>query len=267
MKIGLLGTAVSDHPELLSLCRDIINQHGKVTIGSSRLDRLNGPLVSLLKESSVETVSLAPEAGTQRLRDLIHKGITDEDIFHAVELLIEHGIFNIRLYFMVGLPTEKEEDIEAITHVVRKIKHRTVKSSAGKRTFKRITVSINQFIPKPATPFQWYPLEDIAAVRKRIHTIERSLRKETLVNVIYDLPKWNYIQALLSLGDRKVGKILLAAHQNNGNWPKALKEVNVNPDFYVYRHKSTDEILPWDFIDHGVSKQDTINEYNKTLRN
>jgi radical SAM superfamily enzyme YgiQ (UPF0313 family) len=267
MKIGLLGTAVSDHPELLSLCRYIMNRQGKVAIGSSRLDRLNGPLVSLLKESSVETVSLAPEAGTQRLRDLIHKGITDEHIFHAVELLIEHGIFNIRLYFMVGLPTEKEEDIEAITHVVRKIKHRTVKSSAGKRTFKRITVSINQFIPKPATPFQWYPLEDIAAVRKRIHTIERSLRKETLVNVIYDLPKWNYIQALLSLGDRKVGKILLAAHQNNGNWPKALKEVNVNPDFYVYRHKSTDEILPWDFIDHGVSKQDTIDEYNITLRN
>jgi len=267
MKLGLLGTAVSDHPELLSLCRDIMNHHGKVAIGSSRLDRLNGPLVSLLKESSVETVSLAPEAGSQRLRDLIHKGITDEDIFHAVELLIEHGIFNIRLYFMVGLPTEQDEDIEAITHVVRKIKHRTVKSSAGKRTFKRITVSINQFIPKPATPFQWYPLEDIAAVRKRIHTIERSLRKETLVNVIYDLPKWNYIQALLSLGDRKVGKILLAAHQNNGNWPKAFKEVNVNPDFYVYRHKNTDEILPWDFIDHGVSKQDTIDEYNKTLRN
>lgn len=267
MKIGLLGTAVSDHPELLSLCRHIMNQHGKVAIGSSRLDRLTGPLVSLLKESSVETVSLAPEAGNQRLRDLIHKGITDEDIFHAVELLIEHGIFNIRLYFMVGLPTEKGEDIEAIIHVVRKIKHRTVKSSAGKRTFKRITVSINQFIPKPATPFQWYPLEDINAVRKRIHTIERSLRKETLVNVIYDLPKWNYIQALLSLGDRKVGKILLAAHQNNGNWPKAFKEVNVNPDFYVYRHKSTDEILPWDFIDHGVSKQDTIDEYNKTLQN
>ena len=267
MKIGLLGTAVSDHPELLSLCRYIMNQHGKVAIGSSRLDRLTGPLVSLLKESSVETVSLAPEAGNQRLRDLIHKGITDEDIFHAVELLIEHGIFNIRLYFMVGLPTEKGEDIEAIINVVRKIKHRTVKSSAGKRTFKRITVSINQFIPKPATPFQWYPLEDINAVRKRIHTIERSLRKETLVNVIYDLPKWNYIQALLSLGDRKVGKILLAAHQNNGNWPKAFKEVNVNPDFYVYRHKSTDEILPWDFIDHGVSKQDTIDEYNKTLQN
>jgi len=265
MKIGLLGTAVSDHPELVSLCGYIMNQNGKMAIGSSRLDRLNSELVSLLKKSCVETVSLAPEAGNQRLRDFIHKGITDEDIFHAVELLIKHGIVNIRLYFMVGLPTEKEEDIEAITDTIKKIKHHTVKSTGGKRNFKRITLSINQFIPKPATPFQWYPLEDINTVRKRIQKIERSLRKETYVNVIHDLPKWNYIQALLSLGDRQVGKILLAAHKNNGNWPKAFKEVNVNPDFYVYRHKSTGEILPWDFIDHGIRKQDIIDEYNKTL--
>lgn len=102
-------------------------------------------------------------------------------------------------------------------------------------------------------------------MRKRIQKIERSLRKETYVNVIHDLPKWNYIQALLSLGDRQIGKILLAAHKNNGNWPKAFKEVNVNPDFYVYRCKSTEEILPWDFIDHGIRKQDIIDEYNKTL--
>ena len=166
---------------------------------------------------------------------------------------------------MVGLPTEKEEDIEAITQVIKKIKHHTVKSFAGKRTFKRITISINQFIPKPTTPFQWYPLEDIHTVRKRIQTIKRSLQKDTCVNVIHDLPKWNYIQALLSLGDRKIGKILLAAHHNNGNWPKAFKEVNVNPDFYVYRTKSIEEILPWDFIDHGISKKDIIDEYNKTL--
>ena len=264
-KIGLLGTAVSDHPELLSLCRYIMNQNGKVAIGSCRLDKLNTELVSLLKKSSVETVSLAPEAGNQRLRNLIHKGITDEDISHALEMLIEYGIVNIRLYFMIGLPTEQEEDIEDITTTIRRIKHHAVKSSAGRRNFKRITLSINQFIPKPATPFQWYPLEDINTVRKRIQKIERSLRKETYVNVIHDLPKWNYIQALLSLGDRKIGKILLAAHQNKGNWPKAFKEVNVNPDFYVYRHKSTGEILPWDFIDHGIRKQDIIDEYNKTL--
>jgi radical SAM superfamily enzyme YgiQ (UPF0313 family) len=264
-KIGLLGTAVSDHPDLHALCRYIINHEGNVTIGSFRLDRLDSQLVSLLKELRIETLSLAPEAGSQRLRNVIHKGITDEHIMNAVGLLIRHGIVNIRLYFMVGLPTETEEDVEAIIDLIKKIKHHATKLSAGKRRFKRITLSINQFIPKPTTPFQWHPLEEINIVRKKLRRIDSALRKEPSVKVIHDLPKWNYIQALFSLGDRKVSNILLSAHKNNGNWPKAFKEVNVNPDFYVYRHKNTDEILPWDFIDHGINKQYLIAEYKKAM--
>jgi len=264
-KIGLLGTAVSDHPDLHALCRYIINHEGNVAIGSFRLDRLDSELVPLLKELRIETLALAPEAGSQRLRNVIHKGITDEHIMNAVGLLIKHGIVNIRLYFMIGLPTETEEDIEAIIDLIKKIKHHATKLSAGKRRFKRITLSINQFIPKPVTPFQWHPLEDINIVRKKLRKIDSIMRKEPSVKVIHDLPKWNYIQALFSLGDRKVSEILLSAHKNNGNWPKAFKEVNVNPDFYVYRYKSTDEILPWDFIDHGISKQHLIAEYKKAM--
>jgi radical SAM superfamily enzyme YgiQ (UPF0313 family) len=186
---------------------------------------------------------------------------------NAVGLLIKHGIVNIRLYFMVGLPTETDGDIEAIIDLIKKIKHHAMKLSAGKRRFKRITLSINQFIPKPATPFQWHPLEEINIVRKKLRKIDSTLRKEPSVKVIHDLPKWNYIQALFSLGDRKVSEILLSAHNNNGNWPKAFKEVNVNPDFYVYRYKNTDEILPWDFIDHGISKQYLIAQYKKAMEN
>ena len=264
-KIGLLGTAVSDHPDLPALCRFIMDKNGEVALGSFRLDRLDTELVSLLQKSRVETVSLAPEAGSQRLRDVIHKGITEEDIFQAVELLIEHGIANMRLYFMVGLPTETEADIDAIIDMVKKIRHHVMKHSAGRKRFKRITLSINQFIPKPATPFQWLPLEDINAVRKRMRRIENALRKEPSVKVIHDLPKWNYIQALLSIGDRRVSGILLSAHANKGNWPKAFKEVNVNADFYVYRRKGIDEILPWDFIDHGIGKQYLMDEYRKAM--
>ena len=264
-KIGLLGTAVSDHPELLSLCRYIMNQKGEVAIGSFRLDRLDSELVSVIRESRIETVSLAPEAGSQRLRNLINKGITNDHINDAVELLIKHGIVNMRLYFMIGLPTETEDDIESIIDTIKKIKHHAMRFSSGKRNFKRITLSINQFIPKPVTPFQWHPLEDINTVRKRMRKIENALRREPSVKVIHDLPKWNYIQALLSLGDRKVSKILLSAHQNNGNWPKVFKEVNINPDFYVYRHKSMEETLPWDFIDHGISKQYLMAEYKKAF--
>ncbi|HET6460351.1 MAG TPA: radical SAM protein [Syntrophales bacterium] len=264
-KIGLLGTAVSDHPDLSSLCRFIMDRNGEVALGSFRLDRLDGELASLLQKSGVETVSLAPEAGSQRLRNVIRKGISDEDIFHAIELLTEHGIANIRLYFMIGLPTETEADIYAIIDMVKKIKHHVMKVSAGRKRFKRITLSINQFIPKPGTAFQWLPLEDTNTVRKRMRKIENEMRREPSVKVIHDLPKWNYIQALLSLGDRRVGRILLSVHANKDNWPKAFKEVNVNPDFYVYRHKGTDEFLPWDFIDHGIDKQYLLSEYSKAM--
>jgi radical SAM family uncharacterized protein len=264
-KIGLLGTAVSDHPDLVLLCQSILKKNGKLSIGSLRLDRLNKEMVSLLRKADVEMLSLAPEAGSQRLRDLINKKITESHIFDSVELLIENLILNIRLYFMVGLPTESPEDVEAIIDLAKRIKYHAIKYSAGKRRFRRIVLSINQFIPKPATPFQWEGLEDINLVRRRIRKIESSLRKESSVKVIHDLPKWNYIQAFLSLGDRSAGQVLLSVHKNHGNWSQAFKEVNINPDFYVYRQKDTDEILPWDFIDHGVSREFLIKEYRKAL--
>lgn len=264
-KIGLLGTAVSDHPDLISLCQSILKKNGKLSIGSLRLDRLNKEMVSLLRKADVEMLSLGPDAGSQRLRDLINKKITESHIFDSVELLIENLILNIRLYFMVGLPTEGPEDIEAIIDLTKRIKYHAIKYSAGKRMFRRITLSINQFIPKPATPFQWQGLADTNVVRRSIRKIESSLRKESSVKVIHDLPKWNYIQAFLSLGDRSAGQVLLSVHKNNGNWSRALKEVNINPDFYVYRQKDTAEILPWDFIDHGVSREFLIKEYRKAL--
>jgi hypothetical protein len=145
------------------------------------------------------------------------------------------------------------------------MEHRARRASAGKKGFRRLTLRLNQFIPKAATPFQWHPLEDVAVVRARIRRITNGLRGEKAVRVTHDLPKWNYIQALLALGDRQVGKLLLAAHRLGGNWARAFREVNLNADFYVYRRKETDEILPWDFIDHGVPKTFLINEYRKAM--
>lgn len=265
-KIGLLGTAVSDHPDLIAVCRSILEKQGRISIGSLRLDRLGKEMVELLGKAGVETVSLAPEAGSQRLRDVIRKGITESHIFDSVELLIEMGILNIRLYFMVGLPTERPEDIDAIIDLAKRIKYHAIKHTGGKKRFRRITLSINQFIPKPATPFQWQGLADIKLVKKRIRRISAALRKEPSVTVTHDLPKWNYIQTLLSMGDRQVGKILLSVHKNNGNWPHALKDVNINSDFYVYRQRGLDEILPWDFIDHGNSKDFLIREYQEAVQ-
>lgn len=261
--IGLLGTAVSDHPDLLFLCRSVLEQGGKVAVGSLRIDRISDEMMALLKKTGVETVSLAPEAGSQRLRDVIHKGITEEEIFSAVEKLMEYGIVRAKLYFMVGLPTETDEDAEAIIALAKGIERHARRASAGKRGFRTLTLGLNQFVPKAATPFQWHPLEEAAVVRRRVRMIREGLRGEKMVRVTHDLPKWNYIQALLALGDRQAGKILLAVHRLGGNWARALRETEVNADFYVYRRKEIAEILPWDFIDHGVPKAALINAYRK----
>jgi len=263
--IGLLGTAVSDHPDLIPLCRSILHKGGSVAVGSFRLDRLSAPVAALLKEAGVETLSLAPEAGSQRLRDVIRKGITEAEIFSAVDNLLKYDMLRLRLYFMVGLPTETDEDVDAIIHLVKGMEHRARRSSAGKKGFRSLTLSINQFIPKPATPFQWCPLEDTAVVKRRLRRIMDGLRAERTVTVTHDLPKWNYIQALLTLGDRRVGRLLLAVHRLEGNWAQAFREVNINPDFYVRRRKEIDEILPWDFIDHGLEKTLLISEYRKAF--
>jgi len=264
-KIGLLGTAVSDHPDIQALCRAILERGGRAAIGSLRLERLDETMAELLAASGVETVSLAPEAATQRLRDVIRKGIDEDQILRAVEVLIARGISNLRLYFMTGLPTETDDDAEAIVALVRRVQHRALQASAGKRRFRSLTLSLNQFIPKPATPFQWHPLENVRTVQQRIRRIASAFRRERAVTVLSDLPKWNYVQALLSQGDRRVADILLDVHRSGGNWTESLKSVNVNPDFYVYRRKDPEEILPWSFIDHGVPPELLRREYRAAL--
>ncbi|MFZ3055464.1 MAG: radical SAM protein [Smithella sp.] len=264
-KIGLVGAAVSDHPDLAHICEYIIEQGAQVGIGSLRIDQIDERIVDFMKTGGIETVALAPEAGSQRMRDIIRKNITETDIMNAVEILVKKEIPKLRLYFMVGLPNEKEQDIDAIIELVRKIQHHILNKFEGKKKFRRITLSINQFIPKPATPFQWCSLEDVGLVGGKIKKIENALKREKSIKVIHDVPKWNYIQALLSLGDRRVSEILLTANRLEENWAQSLKEVNINPDFYVYRQKQFDEVLPWDIIDRGVSKKALISECSKAL--
>jgi len=259
-RIGLLGTAVSDHPELPALCRAILARGGRWGVGSLRIDRLDDGMVGLLKETGVDTVALAPEAGSQRLRDLIRKGISEAQILAAAGRLAAAGIPNLRLYFLVGLPTETDADIAAIVALTRRILHAeietgieggaepAVRSRAARRAFRRVTLSLNPFIPKAATPWQRQPLADIRATAEKIRRVAAALRPERAVRVIHDTPRAAYLQALLSLGDRRVGAILLAAHRNGGNWPRAFKEAAVHPDVFVYGPKPPGAPLPWSHI-------------------
>ncbi|UCD70557.1 MAG: TIGR03960 family B12-binding radical SAM protein [Syntrophobacterales bacterium] len=264
-RIGLVGSAVSDHPHLRGICQSVLDLRGTLSIASLRVDSISADLIRYLKAGGHKTISLAPEAGSERLRRVINKDLQEEDLLRAVETIVKTGIPNIRLYFIIGLPTEKAQDIDEIVGLTRRIKHIFLKVGRDRKRLGRITLSISPFVPKPSTPFQWVPYEEINSLKRKLKLIKNELRGEGNVHVIHDLPKWGYIQTLLSRGDRRVGKILLGAHYNDGNWRKTFKEINLNPDFYVYRERELDEILPWDFIDHGIDRDYLRKEYLEAL--
>lgn len=265
-QIGLVGACISDHPEINTLCNRKFEKNIRISFSSFRADALTPELLSVLKESKVKTATIAPDAGSQRMRNIINKGITEEDILNAAETLVAEGIPNLKLYFMVGLPLETMDDVEAIVTLCKQIKHRFLKSSRARKRIGEITVSLSCFVPKPFTPFQWVAMDDIRSLKKKIKTIKQGLKRVANVRVHADVPRWAYIQALLSRGDRKVAQILTLAHKNRGNWPKTFKESPVNPDFYVLRERSLDEEFPWDFIDHGINKSFLKQEYQRALK-
>ncbi len=265
-RIGLTGTAVSDHPQLVSLCQTILSKKGKISTSSLRVDAIHPPLIQCLKEAQERTLSIAPEAGSERLRKILGKDYTEEEILRAIDILVENGIFQIKNYFLIGIPSETDEEVKAILLLAKKIRHQILSKRKGQEARWRLVLSLNPFIPKPATPFQWAPMERVSELKRRLKIIQKGVEKEQGMRLIHDLPKWAFIQALLSRGDRRVGEILMGAHLYQGDWSRALKETNINPDFYVYRVRRLDEIFPWDFIDHGIPKEKLKEEYVKAMK-
>jgi radical SAM family uncharacterized protein len=265
-KIGLVGAAVSDLPDLNKICGWEFEKDARISFSSLRADALTSELLSILKKSKTKTATIAPDAGSDRMRNVINKGISETDILDAAETIVAAGIPNLKLYFMVGLPTETLDDVEAIVTLCKKIKHRFLKSSRAKKRMGEITVSLNSFVPKPFTPFQWVQMDDVRLLKSKIKKVKNGLKRVANVRVHADIPKWAYIHALLSRGDRKAGQILSLVNTNQGNWPRTFKSSPVNPDFYVYRERSLDELLPWDFIDHGIRKSFLKSEYKKAIQ-
>ncbi len=264
-KIGLLGAAVSDNPGLTGLVEAIVESGCHVSISSLRADALTDDLVRLLKSCNHKTFTIAPEAGSEKLRNAIGKHLSREQIFQAVRLLSRHKVPNIRLYFMIGLPGERDEDIQDIIRLTKEIRHAYYHEAKSEKWLHHIALSVSPFVPKPFTPFQWHPYEDVAELKRKLNMLSQGLKKEKKIVVNHDLPKWGYIQTLLSRGDRRTGKLLIQAHNNAGNWPKTLRETDINADFHVYRTKIRDEVLPWDFIDHGIDKMTLWKTYRQAL--
>ncbi len=264
-RVGLVGAAVSDLPELAALCRHGAEAGLKLGFSSLRADALSDTLIAQLRRSRVKTATIAPDAGSERLRRVINKGLDEMAILGAAESLVAGGIPNLKLYFMVGLPTETDDDIAAVSRLVKRVKDQFLRSSRARGRMGDITVSLSSFVPKPATPFQWVPMAEERTLKARLKKIKGELRRVANVRVHSDMPRWAFIQALLARGDRRVADLLEAAHRNRGNWPQTFKAALLNPQFYVYRERDRDEMLPWDFIDHGVRKRFLWNEYQRAL--
>jgi radical SAM superfamily enzyme YgiQ (UPF0313 family) len=265
-KVGFVGAAISDYPDLLPLTKRILESEKVPSFSSLRVDSMTPDLAKLVAASGQKTVTLAPEAGSERMRRIVRKGFNEEQILRAAEILQEQGIPSLRLYFMIGLPGEGPEDVKAIVELAKKIRHRLVKKERGKRGIDKITLSLNSFVPKPGTPFQWHPFADVRRLQEKIKGIRNALKQERGIEIAADVPKWAYLQTLLSRGDRRVGRLLLKAHHLGGNWPQVFREVDLNPDFYVYRPRAFEELLPWDFIDHGIKKEFLWKEYQEALK-
>ena len=263
--LGLMSACVSDVPGIENLTRLIVEKGGRYSVSSLRADSLTPAMVAHLWKAGQRSIAIAPEAGSERLRRVINKHLTEEQIIDAVRIIAKTGDFSLRLYFLIGLPTETGEDVEEIVSLVKAIKHRMVRESSTRGRIRHIKLSVNCFIPKPFTPFQWFPMEDLSSLKDKQRWLRKTLSREGGVKVSFDVPKWAYVQALLSMGDRRVSSLLLAAHQNDGDWAKTFRSRDLNPDFYVYRPKGLDEILPWDFIEHGIRKEHLIKEYKLAL--
>lgn len=265
-RIGLAGTAISDYPHLLTLCEDILSRKGRVSLASLRVDAITPSLIDCLKRGGVRTTAIAPEAGSERLRKVLKKGYGDDEILKAVRTLVENGLSQIKSYFLIGLPSETDEEVKAILSLSKRIEHQIVSARVGEKKRWKLILSVNPLVPKPATPFQWVPFEEVGELKRKLKILRSGIRREKNIEMIHDLPKWAYIQALLSRGDRRVGQILMAAHRHQGNWEQALRETSLNHDFFVYRRRDLDEIFPWDFIDHGIPKEKLREEYVTAMK-
>ncbi|WP_303930383.1 radical SAM protein [Veillonella dispar] len=249
-KVGLMGAAISDYPEVDELVTYIRSKDMRYSCASLRADSLTQAVVDGLADSGQKTITIAPETGSERLRRVINKGISEEHLQNAATLSAKSGIQHMRLYIMIGLPTETDEDIEAIVGLAE----RTQAHMAEVGCKGRLTLSINPFIPKPFTPFQWMAMDHQKTVEKKLQYIKKALQKNRRIEVLVESPKEAYIQGVLARGDRRLGAVLAACAADRGSksFKPEMKAAGLDMDEMNYRERSFDEFLPWSHLDMGM---------------
>ena len=253
-KIGLMGAAISDYPQINELCKYILDADLKMSVASFRADSVTAELVDALTASGLKTLTIAPEVGSEKMRRVTNKGITEENVFNAVKLGIDAGIKNFKLYFMIGLPFEEMADVDAIAEMVIKLKNFVADG--------KFTLSVNPFIPKPFTPFQWSPMADKKYLQAALKNLRGRLKKFRDVEIISESLKSARVQAILSRGDRKLAG-LVAQSDSPQKFMELFRAANLDEEFYTQRERTFDEIFSWDAINQGVSKKYLWQEFQR----
>lgn len=248
-KVGLMGAAVSDHPQMAELTA-YLSEHGiPFSVASMRADMLTEQIAEALAASGLRTMTVAPEAGSERMRAAINKGITEEHVKRAIALAAAKGMRHIKLYYMIGLPGETDEDIkETIEMILRMRADMDAVGSKGE-----LVISVNGFVPKPFTPYQWAPLCNVRTLKKRFKMLNDGLKKSKHIKLITESLKETVIQAILARGDRRLGELLLEAHETGQNLKSVLKQHGSDAEAMAERELALGEILPWQHLDMGVS--------------
>lgn len=281
-EISLSSLSTSDYSKIYELVEILIKEYKDKKIGLSlpslRLDSFPLEVIEEIQKVRKTGLTFAPEAGTQRLRDVINKGITEEDLFKSTEEAFNSGWSTVKLYFMLGLPTETLDDVLGIKNLAYDVKDIFFQRPKELRKGNlKITVSTACFVPKPFTPFQWYPQDSIEAFNEKIVLLKKNIKDNKITYNHHD-SRLSYLEAVLARGDRRLSKVLVKAWEKGckfdgwgdkfdfEKWMAAFEEAGIDPDFYATRERSYDEILPWDFIDIGVTKKYFINENEKAKK-
>ncbi|MCI5741117.1 MAG: TIGR03960 family B12-binding radical SAM protein [Lachnospiraceae bacterium] len=281
-EISLSSLSTSDYRELEELIEYLIEEFGSkgvnISLPSLRIDAFSLDVMGKVQDIRKSSLTFAPEAGSQRLRDVINKGLTEENILHGSGLAFEGGWQKVKLYFMLGLPTETEEDMRAIAELANKVAVRYYEIPKDQRNGKcQITVSTSFFVPKPFTPFQWSPMctkEDFLGRAKVVNDAVKEQLNRKSIKYNWHEADVTVLEGVFARGDRHLGKAILKAYEegsifdawseyfDNDKWMRIFEECGIDPDFYTIRTRSEDEIFPWDFIDAGVTKEFLLREWH-----
>jgi radical SAM superfamily enzyme YgiQ (UPF0313 family) len=265
-RVGLVSIALCDHPDIERILERLVAMRYGISPASLRLDDLTDPIVRLLRQSGERSITIAPESGSDRLRRVINKTITNDAIVDRADLIFREGLENLKLYYMVGLPSETDDDLVAIRDLTMAIRNRMLAHARSRGSIGRIVASVNPLVPKPGTTYQWLPMTRARDVERK--TARLRALTEGLDNVYFNIKseRHSYYQGLLSLGDRRVADVIEIAERNGGDWRAAVAEARLDADAYLYRDRTADAFLPWQIIDGGLKTEFLRSELDKSRR-